>query len=117
MSDFDITPVPEDENIPLRFPTSGGKWVDFPVPPLDLIDPDKVKKALETSREFGVQPDEPEFMRHLLLAHNPTKGQTAAVEKLRQRQLVEVSNKWAKASEVSLGESSSSSTSSTSEKA
>lgn len=114
MASISINPVPEDL-IDVDLPHSG-KQVSVSIPPLDCLKPSDMAKALNTSQEVGVEDGTPEFYRHLLHVFATTKDQKAAVENMTIRQLIQFSEAWHEATEVSLGESSGSTDSSKSGK-
>ena len=97
--------IPGFDNIEFTIPSGKDKKITITIPPVDCLYPTDVTAIQNEAEKQHIGNDSVEIMRLFLLHFNNTQAKKDAINKLVQRQLVEIDRIWSQESGIPLGES------------
>ena len=100
---FDISGF---DNLEFNIPAGKDKKITITIPPVDCLYPTDVTAIQNEAEKQHIGKDSVEITRLFLLHFNNTQAKKDAINKLVQRQLVEIDRIWGQESGILLGESS-----------
>ena len=97
--------IPGFDDIEFNIPAGKDKKITITIPPVDCLYPTDINAIQNETEKRHIGNDSVEIMRLFLLHFNNTQAKKDAINKLVQRQLVEIDRIWSQESGIPLGES------------
>ena len=97
--------IPGFDNIEFNISAGKGKKITITIPPVDCLHSTDVTAVQNEAEKQNIGEGSFEIMRLFLLHFNNTQVKKDAINKLVQRQLVEIDRIWGQESGIPLGES------------